>query len=349
MTSNETVARRTFLVLVVIGLSLVAMVVQPFAYALLVAAILAGALSPVYRLLAARLGGRVNLAAALVTVALLVVVLIPLAFLATVAVRQAIDAYAYVRQTLESEGAAGLTAHLPGFLREWGTRLTESLPEGDELARALTGPGGKAVLVVGTVVVSGAQAVLQTVLMLVALFFLLTDGRRLIAWVDQMVPLKAGQLVEILSEFRRVAGTLLISMLVTAGVQATAALGGYLVTRVPHPFFFALITFFTAFVPGFGAAGTVVVLAGTLVVRGHPVAGLILALWGVLAVGLIDNVVRPLLIKSGVEIHGGLVFFALLGGLAFFGPAGLIIGPLTLAFALTLARIYRRDFAGATD
>jgi predicted PurR-regulated permease PerM len=61
-------------------------------------------------------------------------------------------------------------------------------------------------------------------------------------------------------------------------------------------------------------------------------------------VGLSDNVVKPYLIRGGVSIHGAVVFFALLGGLAAFGPIGLLLGPLVVAFFLAVVRIVRREY-----
>jgi predicted PurR-regulated permease PerM len=61
-------------------------------------------------------------------------------------------------------------------------------------------------------------------------------------------------------------------------------------------------------------------------------------------VSLSDNVARPYLLKGGMELHGGLVFFALLGGLAVFGGVGLIVGPLILTFLVTAMKLYRREF-----
>ena len=66
--------------------------------------------------------------------------------------------------------------------------------------------------------------------------------------------------------------------------------------------------------------------------------GIFLVAWGILVVGLIDNVVKPLFIKGGVEMHGAVVFFALLGGLAAFGPVGLVAGPLVVAFFVAVSR-----------
>jgi predicted PurR-regulated permease PerM len=80
------------------------------------------------------------------------------------------------------------------------------------------------------------------------------------------------------------------------------------------------------------------------VATGHPYMGLFLAVWGTVAVGLIDNIVKPFLIKGDLEMGGAVVFFALIGGIGAFGMVGLLVGPLAVAAFLTLLRMYRRDF-----
>jgi predicted PurR-regulated permease PerM len=150
---------------------------------------------------------------------------------------------------------------------------------------------------------------------------------------------------EILVEFRKVSGAVMFSSLATAAVQALAALAGYLIARVPHPFFFAFVTFLVAFVPAVGAAGVVLLAAGLLAVTGHNVAAIFLVIWALAVVGLVDNIIKPVLVKRGLELHGAIVFFALLGGLAVFGTIGLLLGPLIVAFFLALVRIHRRELA----
>ena len=60
-------------------------------------------------------------------------------------------------------------------------------------------------------------------------------------------------------------------------------------------------------------------------------------------VGFTDNVVKPLLMRGRMEVHGAVIFFALLGGLAMFGPVGLIAGPLILSFFLAVVRMCRHE------
>jgi len=64
----------------------------------------------------------------------------------------------------------------------------------------------------------------------------------------------------------------------------------------------------------------------------------------VLVVSMVDNVVKPFVMKGDVEMHGSVLFFALIGGLAAFGITGLLLGPLAIALFLALLRIYRRDY-----
>lgn len=156
--------------------------------------------------------------------------------------------------------------------------------------------------------------------------------------------MRRGQSRELLTEFKKVSYAVIVSTVITSAVQAAAALVGYFIARVPNPVFFAGLTFFVAFIPAVGAASVCLAAAVLLFVTGHSYMALFLAIWGVTVVGLVDNVVKPYLVKSGMEMSGAVVFFAFIGGLAAFGTVGLLLGPLVVALFLVLLRIYQRDF-----
>ncbi len=183
--------------------------------------------------------------------------------------------------------------------------------------------------------------------MLVAFYFFLVDGAPLVRWLADVAPIGRARTYELLGEFRSVSEAVLLSSLATAGVQSAVALGGFLLTGVPQPLFFALVTFVMAFVPVLGAASVSLGLAGLLYVTGHPTQALWLTLWGVGLVGLTDNLVKPLVLRGRMEVHGAVIFFALVGGLAAFGPAGVAAGPLIVSFFLAMVRMCRRDIAEA--
>lgn len=125
----------------------------------------------------------------------------------------------------------------------------------------------------------------------------------------------------------------------TAGVQAGAGLIGLLIAGVPNPIFFTLATFFLALVPAIGAASCFVLLGAVSLLDGHTGVGVFLPLWGVVVVGLVDNIVKPLFIKDGAAMHGAVVFFSLIGALAAFGAPGLVAGPLVVAFFIAVVRV----------
>jgi predicted PurR-regulated permease PerM len=348
--ADERTSRRVFLGLIGVAIVLVGMVIWPFLKGLIFAAILAGALHGWQSRLAARLGDRPNVAASLLSVGVIVAILLPVTYLGVVLIRETLHLANATTALIDREGLDGIVARLPAIARpvagEVVSRMRES-GEGDGLRELGARSAAAATAALGAVSKTGAF-LFQTVMMLIALFFFLVEGRRLVKWLEAVSPLRAGQTHEILLEFRAVGISVLVSTVATAGVQAGVALVGYLLTRLPAPFFLTVVTFFVALVPAVGAASVCLASALYLLAVGRPWAALFLAIWGLTVVGLSDNVVKPLLVRRGIQMHGALVFFSLLGGLAAFGAIGLLIGPLILAFFLALIRIWERDYGRPT-
>ncbi len=340
------IARASVIGLAVVAAALMALLLYPIASALLFAAVLAGSFQPRVKAFAKRLGGRRALAAAITTVVVALVIVLPLTSLALVLGGEAIEAVDYVRTSLRSGEIAAFVARLPAPLRS----LVEAfdLPQNRrEVQQLAAEQSGRAAAAVGGAIVATSGFVVQVGLMLVAFYFLLVDGPQLVRWLADVAPIGPSRTYELLHDFRTVSEAVLLSSLATAGVQAAAALVGFLLTGVPQPFFFALVTFIMAFIPVIGAASVSVALAVLLYFSGQPAQALALAAWGVLVVGLADNVVKPLLMRDRMEIHAAVILVALVGGLAAFGPAGLAAGPLIVAFFLSIVRMWRRDVAQA--
>ncbi len=347
--ASEKVARRVFIGLILLSIALVLVVASPFLEAFFLAAVLAGAFQGLQRWLTLHFRGRAGLSASLICVGFVLALLAPLASLTAFIVSELIEGVNFISTVVQQRGLEGLLTYVPGPLREPAGRMldrfqAESAGLWQTLQEQLSTRGSTAAQTVGGVVMTTGSVVFQTVMMLIALYFLLVQGKELVAWLESVSPLKRGQTIELLTEFRRVTKAVLVSSIATAGVQAVAALVGYLIARVPVPIFFAAITFFFALIPAVGAAVVCLAAALLLLATGHPWAALFLAIWGLVVVGLSDNVIKPLLAKRGMHMHGAIVFFALLGGLSVFGAIGLLLGPLIVAFFLAVLRIYERDY-----
>ncbi|MFB1481191.1 AI-2E family transporter [Corallococcus sp. RDP092CA] len=347
--ASDQVARRVFVGLILLSIFLLCLVIRPFAEAFFLAAVLAGTFHGLHTRLKRRLRGHGTVSAGLIVTGILLALLLPLGGLTAFVVAEVSEGARFVTQTAQQEGMEGLVSKLPSGIQHPVSKLIERLPlEQAELDKKLqeqvTTQGGTAAKAVTGAVAATGTLILQTTMMLIALFFFLTDGERLVQWIESVSPLRRGQTQELLREFRSTSVSVLVSTIATAGVQAGAALIGFLIVGVPAPLFFAGLTFFLALIPAVGAAVVVLFAAGLMFLSGHPWAALFLAIWGVVVVGLVDNVVKPLLARKGMNQHGAIVFFALLGGLAAFGAVGLLLGPLIVAFFLSVVRIYERDY-----
>ena len=350
MTSPQT-ARRSLVVLLFAATALIAVVVRPLAAALFLAAVLAGLLWPLQQRFARLVRGSRGLAAGIMVLATTVLVTAPILALSVTVVREAAQAAEAVSTTLEQAGVEGLLRRLPAPLSRLALDGLHRLPRGrdenidDSVQRKLNEQGATAIAVVGTAITATGSLAFQTVMMIIALYFLLYQGDQLVAWVDTHAPLKRGQTRELLLEFQRVSSAVITSTIVTAGAQAGAALIGYLIVGVPHPIVVTTVTFFVAMIPAIGAGVICLAVAGLVALTGQLYSALFLAIWGIVVVGLTDNLVRPLLIKNEIGMHGAIVFFALIGGVGAFGALGLLIGPLAVSMFLAVLRIHERNAA----
>lgn len=346
--------RPFFLALLLLATMLLAVIIWPIATALFLAAILAGVLWPLQLWLTKRLRNRRAIAAGLVVTLVVVVLLGPVLTFSAFALKELGSGVSFLLDTLRTGGTSGVLDHLPKSLGDFWriafehtpTRLAGDLMKG--FSRQLSAQGGNAALALGATLSATATATVQAFMLLVGLYFFLLQGDQLTEWLDGILPLKPGHFRELLIEFKRVAYSVIVSSLVTSTAQAVAALLGYLVASVPYPLFFTGATFFIAFVPAFGAAGVCLVAALLLFVTGHPYAALLLAIWAIAVVGTVDNLVKPLLIQSGLHMNGAIIFFSLIGGLGAFGAVGLLLGPLVVSLFLALLRIYKRDYGSVS-
>lgn len=336
---------RFFLALILAATVLLGLVIVPVAKGLFLAAVFAGALWPVQQWLTRRVHGRRGVAAGVLTAAVLLLLVGPIAMMVTFIVRDGADGYRFVSEAVRSDDVAEMVEYLPAASRDFVRDAIDRMPRDlGEIVGQVDGHGGRAAAAVGKALAAGGTIAFHTILMLIALFFLLVRGDELVRWLDGVSPLRPGQTQELFATFKRVSFAVIASAGITAAAQAAAALVGFLIAQVPNPVFFALVTFFLAFIPAIGAAIVSLFAALLLLVTGHPYMALFLALWGVLVVGLVDNLIKPLLIRRGLEIHGAVVFFALIGGIAAFGAIGLLVGPLVVALFLVVVRIYHRDY-----
>ena len=181
----------------------------------------------------------------------------------------------------------------------------------------------------------------QLCILVIATFFLMSEGHRLVDYVVDLAPLSEERTRGMLERLRRVTAAVFSSTILTALLQTLVALVGYLIADIPAKTLVLFATLVFAFIPAIGAA-TITTGAGILLwMSGSVGMGIFLTAWGLVVVGLIDNVVKPLLAKNAIHLPGSLVFFAMICGLTVFGVMGIVAGPLIVAFFQVIAATLR--------
>ena len=344
---NPRTAKITLGVLAAIATALFFWVVLPFWSPLLLAAVLAAVFQWPLDRLTGFFKGRRRTAGALISVGVLVVIVLPFASVAAFTASEAIGGFSYVRDTLGVQSVSDLkTVELPLSVQRALTALHLTREQVHELAgRAAS----KAQEIGPEILASSSRAVFHTALMLLAFYFLLVDGRRLIEWLWNVSPLQAEQTEELLREFHSVATGSILGNVASALLQGVLAGIGFAIFSVPHAAFFGLLVGMASFVPVVGTALVWIPAVALLFFTGHNGGAIGLAIWCTIGVVGVEHAAKPFILRatSGGEMHTGLMFLALLGGLEVFGILGVILGPLIVSFFISLMRMIERDARAA--
>ena len=342
--------RITFALLFLLAVGLATYVVWPFRAPLILAAVLASVLQTPFRWMVRLARGRRAVAGAATTLTLLVVLIGPLAAIIAFATGQVIKGLAFVRDELGIENVAQLRhGDLSPRAEELLDRLLGALHVsrvqlGDLAHRASTAAEGG----VSKIVESSGRATFHTAIMLIAFYFLLIEGSRIADYLRRVSPLETRQTRDLLDEFRAVSRASILGTTAAALFQALAATLGYFITGVPHAVFFGLCTLIASFIPVVGTLLVWLPATAFLWLAGHHALAIVLLVWCLVLVVGGEHVGKPLMLRYVLggqqEMHTGIVFLALLGGLEMFGLIGLVLGPLVFAFLLAMLRIYERDF-----
>jgi predicted PurR-regulated permease PerM len=185
-----------------------------------------------------------------------------------------------------------------------------------------------------------------TGIMIVAIFFFLYDGPGMVSTIMKLSPLDDRYEQELLLEFDRISRAVVLATIFSALAQGTVAGIGYYFAGLPSLVLLTLLTTVFALVPIFGPATVWVPVCLYLAIyeQNFWAAGL-LAGWGVLVVGTIDNLVKAVVLHGQSQLHPLLALMSIIGGVQALGPIGIVVGPMVVAMLQTLLGILRRELS----
>jgi len=335
---------KTFLLLVVVISLAFAWILWPFFGAVLWGTILAIMFAPLYRRLLKSMRQRRTVAAlASVTIVLLIVIL-PLTLIGALLVQEALGVYGkfqsgeldlgrYVQQVL-----GALPGWISDLLDRFGLtnlgsmqdKLSTGLLQGSQLVAAQAFNIGQNTL----------DLVVNLGIVLYLLFFLLRDGDDLARRIRTAVPLHANQQRELFNMFTTVIRATVKGNVVMAIVQG--ALGGLIFwfLGVHASVLWAVVMAFLSLLPAVGSALVWLPVAIYFLVTGATWQGIVLIAYGVLVIGMVDNVLRPILVGKDTKMPDYVVLISTLGGMAIFGLNGFVIGPVIAAMFMAVWDIF---------
>ncbi len=320
---------------------------QPLAFA----AVIAIGFYPLY-LGVSRLVRGPNRAALLATFIVLLIFVLPALLIGSAAGGELIKAARYFgdRSTREGGPVAYLEEKQQGALRWLGKYVdVEELHMEDAVAN-LPGQVSRVLLAVGTGLVGGLAGFAgNAILTFLILFFLFRDGKAAIESVTAILPLSADESSRLLTGIRDSVIANLYGILAVGLAQGLLTGAALAVLRGPSPLLLGLTTAVCSLIPIVGTMLVWLPAAIYLMATGHLWKGIILILWGSVVVGTIDNIIRPLVIGSKVELHPLLLLFSLLGGLQVFGFIGIFIGPVVISVISALINMLREEFSALPD
>ena len=184
---------------------------------------------------------------------------------------------------------------------------------------------------------------------LLATFYFLRDGAKLIAKVVSWSPLLADNESYIVSTLKRAIKSVFIGSLAVSAIEGIATGLGFWVFGIPAPALWGTVAAVASLVPGLGVSLVLLPAAGYLILGGNYAYAAGLLIWGYTVVILVDHTLGPILINRGVHLHPFLVLLSVLGGLLMFGVVGFVMGPLVLVFLFTLLDIYQKSVNKSQD
>ncbi len=346
MLSNDTIDRTFFVALLVVVTIAFLWLVRGFLQPVFWAVALGIVVFPVHGRIERRLGGRKSLAAAASMLLVLVVVILPLGGIIAAVTTEAAGLYARLADGDIDPG--GIYRFVERNLPQLVSLLQSVGIDPERLQAQLSAGAVEASRFIASSALEIGQDTLRVTvfffLMIYLLFFFLRDGRRMLDGLVHALPLGDERERHLLARFAEVSRATIKGTFVIAVIQGAIGGAAFAVLGIGAPVLWGVVMALLSIVPAVGPALVWVPAAIMLIAGGSLVSGIVLVAVGVFIVGLVDNLLRPILVGRDTRMPDYLILLSTLGGLTAFGLAGVVIGPIIAAFFLSVWAMAAEEF-----
>ena len=331
-----------FFLVILVGLSYgFYLVMQPFILNIFLAAIFTSVLFPASDRLTRRLGGRRAVASLLMVLFVFVVVAVPVSIIGILVYSEAISGYAElvsrvpdIAERLSRVSLLEWARDLPG-IGEYVTEL-EPLQLSEALRDAVRTGSNFVLTATQRSFFSTAGALVNFILVLLLMFFFFQSGRQLLATVYNVVPMPNRDLRAIADETRRTTTATLISTLLIGLIEGSYGAILFLIFGLPSAFLWGIVIMVLSMIPLIGTNLVLVPAGIILIVSGRVIAGIVMIALGLGGVAVTQNVIKPKLLGDRSGLHPALALLSTIGGIAWLGLIGFLVGPLLASLFLVI-------------
>jgi len=331
-----------FFLLIVVSLTYgFFLVMRPFILDIFLAAVFTSVLFPFFTRVSRRVGGRTGLASFLVVALVFFVVAVPASFIGILVYSEAISGYnAVIAQ------APQLAARLSDItLLDWAGDIPivgeylqeiESVELSETFRDAVRAGSNFVLTATQRSFVSASSALINFIVILLLMFFFFQTGRQLLMSVYNVVPMPNRELREIAQETRRTTTATLISTLLIGIMEGLYGAVLFLIFGLPSAFLWGVIIMVLSMIPLIGTNLVLVPAGIILIAAGRVFSGLAMIVLGLGGVAVTQNVIKPKLLGDRSGLHPALALLSTIGGIAWLGLIGFLVGPLIASLFLVI-------------
>lgn len=311
-------------------------IIEPFALTLVTAALFAVLFSKPDYWLSKKIRSR-HLSAGLLTLLVLLIVIAPLGLMAGLVVQQASDV---LREGFISGIPSAMTdaygdvqPYLPGFVNDAVLSIDFTTVSQSVIRWLQQNVGG--------ILAGGANFVVQFVIFIGFLYYFLLHKDAIRKELYELSPFKDKLDQSIITRIADTVRGVIMGAIVIAFIQAIMASIGLTMFGVPRGFLWGSFALIAAQIPMFGVGLVMIPGILYLIITGQVGAAIGLTIWSVVVVGLVDNLLSPVIVGRRTKMPELFILISVLGGISLFGPIGFVIGPVSLACVLVLRDLYK--------
>lgn len=322
------------------------LMIHEFLIALILAAIFSGLLYPFYRKLFYYLKNRSALAAGTTLIITAFAFGLPLAGFTGMVTNEAIQITKKARPIVKEafDNNLSLSEQLPDWLpfREKLEPFRETIVK--KASEATSAMGSWLVSSLSSATKGTVGFFISLFIMFYAMFYFLIHGPQLLRTLASLLPLSEEDRTEVMRRGLTVTRASLKGIMIVGLVEGILVGLALWMAGIEGSAFWGSVVFLLAAIPGLGASLIWLPAAAYLLFTGSTGWGIGLVVWGVLVVGLVDNLLRPWIVGNDAKLPDLVILISILGGILSFGPLGIIIGPVIAALLDTILNIYKKTF-----